>query len=53
MDNDKQKQKYPLRIDKNTVIYVTEEKCNEQYAQKVRTKYNRCFGKIGMKDLAL
>lgn len=29
-----EKRLYPLRIDRNTVIYVTQEKCNEEYRHK-------------------
>lgn len=30
--------KYPLRINKQTVIFVSKEKCNEAYAERYRQK---------------
>ena len=30
----KEKRKYPLRINNTTVIYVTKDKCNEEYKHK-------------------
>lgn len=30
--------KYPLRIDRHTIIYVTADKCNEEYAQLWRER---------------
>ena len=32
--------KYPLRIDHRTVIYVTKEKCTGEYAEKKREQFN-------------
>ncbi|WP_300701292.1 helix-turn-helix domain-containing protein [Bacteroides sp.] len=32
--------KYPLRIDHRTVIYVTKDKCNPEYAEKKRMQFN-------------
>lgn len=34
-------QKYPLRINKTTVIYVSKEKCNEAYAEEYRQRIKR------------
>lgn len=34
-------QKYPLRINKTTVIYVRKEKCNEAYAEEYRQRIKR------------
>lgn len=36
----KDKNLYPLRINKTTVIYVTKDKCNEKYAEQYRNKIN-------------
>lgn len=38
LEKDKDKRKYPLRINKQTVIFVSKEKCNEEYADKYRKK---------------
>lgn len=46
------KEKFPLRIDRHTVIMVTEDKCNEEYAMRMRTKYSKSFGRVGIKDLS-
>ena len=35
---EKSNRKYPLRINKQTVIFVSKEKCNEEYAEKYRKK---------------
>ena len=35
---EKANRKYPLRINKQTVIFVSKEKCNEEYAEKYRKK---------------
>ena len=35
--------KYPLRIDRHTVIFVREENLNEEYALKVRLKFQKSF----------
>lgn len=34
------KRLYPLRINKTTVIYVTKDKCNQEYRQKFIAKIN-------------
>lgn len=44
-------QLFPLRIDARTVIYVTEDKCNEAYAQRKRTKFNKGGGKASMNNI--
>ena len=49
----KEEKKLPLRIDARTVIYVTEDKCNEEYAQKVRTRYRNSGSKTPVKDLSM
>lgn len=46
------KEKFPLRIDRHTVIMVTEDKCNEEYAIRMRVKYSKSSGKVGLKDLS-
>ena len=38
MEKDKQTRKYPLRINKQTTIFVSKEKCNEQYAEEYRKR---------------
>lgn len=38
LEKDKKMRKYPLRINKQTVIFVSKEKCNEEYAEKYRKK---------------
>lgn len=38
LEKDKRTRKYPLRINKQTVIFVSKEKCNEEYAEKYRQK---------------
>lgn len=34
---------YPLRINHQTVILVTKDKCNEEYANKFREKYMKIY----------
>lgn len=53
METDKKtgQQLFPLRIDARTVIYVTEEKCNEAYAQRKRTKFSKGNGKISVNNI--
>ena len=46
------KEKFPLRIDRHTVIMVTEDKCNEEYAMRMRSKYSKSSGRVGIKDLS-
>ena len=38
LDLDKNTRRYPLRINKQTTIFVSKEKCNEQYAEEYRRK---------------
>ena len=38
MEKDKHTRKYPLKINKQTTIFVSKEKCNEQYAEEYRRK---------------
>lgn len=38
LEKDKRTRKYPLRINKQTVIFVSKDKCNEEYAEKYRKK---------------
>ena len=40
-----------LRINSRTVILVPEEKCNEEYAQKVRIRMAKAGGGMSMKYL--
>lgn len=54
MNKDKNKngqQLFPLRIDARTVIYVTEDKCNEVYAQRKRAKLNKGIAKALLSDM--
>lgn len=37
---EREKSLVPLRIDSQTVIYVTPDKCNAEYAEKYREKRN-------------
>ena len=38
LELDKRTRRYPLRINKQTTIFVSKEKCNEQYAEKYRKR---------------
>lgn len=38
LDLDKKTRRYPLRINKLTTIFVSKEKCNEQYAEEYRKR---------------
>lgn len=38
LELDKKTRKYPLRINKQTTIFVSKEKCNEQYAEEYRKR---------------
>ena len=38
LEKDKRTRKYLLRINKQTVIFVSKDKCNEEYAEKYRKK---------------
>ena len=38
LEKDKHTRKYPLKINKQTTIFVSKEKCNEQYAEQYRRK---------------
>lgn len=38
LEKDKRTRKYPLRINKQTVIFVSKDKCNEEYAEEYRQK---------------
>lgn len=38
LELDKKTRRYPLRINKQTTIFVSKEKCNEQYAEEYRKK---------------
>ena len=38
LEKDKKNRKYPLRINKQTVIFVSKEKCNEEYAETYRKR---------------
>lgn len=40
------KELYSLRIDSHTVIMVTKEKCNEEYANIYRAKLKKCKSKL-------
>ena len=36
LELDKKTRRYPLRINKQTTIFVSKDKCNEQYAEEYR-----------------
>lgn len=38
LELDKKTRRYPLRINKQTTILVSKEKCNEQYAEEYRKR---------------
>ncbi len=38
LELDKKTRRYPLRINKQTTIFVSKEKCNEQYADEYRKR---------------
>ena len=38
LEKDKHTRKYPLRINKQTTIFVSKDKCNEQYAEQYRRR---------------
>ena len=38
LELDKNTRRYPLRINKQTTIFVSKEKCNEQYAEEYRKR---------------
>ena len=38
LELDKRTRRYPLRINKQTTIFVSKEKCNEQYAEQYRKR---------------
>ena len=38
LEKDKHTRKYPLKINKQTTIFVSKEKCNEQYAEEYRKR---------------
>lgn len=38
LELDKRTRRYPLRINKQTSIFVSKEKCNEQYAEEYRKR---------------
>ena len=38
LEKDKHTRKYPLRINKQTTIFVSKDKCNEQYAEEYRKR---------------
>ena len=38
LELDKKTRRYPLRINKQTTIFVSKEKCNEQYAEQYRRR---------------
>ena len=38
LELDKKTRRYPLRINKQTTIFVSKEKCNEQYTEEYRRK---------------
>jgi hypothetical protein len=38
LELDKRIRRYPIRINKQTTIFVSKEKCNEQYAEEYRKR---------------
>lgn len=38
LELDKKTRRYPLRINNQTTIFVSKEKCNEQYAEEYRKR---------------
>lgn len=38
LEKDKHTRKYPLKINKQTTIFVSKEKCNKQYAEQYRRR---------------
>ena len=38
LELDKRTRRYPLRINKQTTIFVSKDKCNEQYAEQYRRR---------------
>ena len=38
LELDKKTRRYPLRINKQTTIFVSKEKCNDQYAEEYRKR---------------
>lgn len=38
LELDKKTRRYPLRINKQTTIFVSKENCNEQYAEEYRKR---------------
>lgn len=40
-ERERKLKKVPLRINKNTVIYVKKEKCNEAYAEEYRQRIKK------------
>ena len=38
LELDKKTRRYPLRINKQTTIFVSKEKCDEQYAEEYRKR---------------
>jgi hypothetical protein len=38
LELDKKTRRYPLRINKQTTIFVSKDKCNEQYAEEYRKR---------------
>lgn len=49
LDKKKPAELYRLRINDKTVILVPKEKCNEEYANKVRARMSKSGGAVSMK----
>lgn len=47
LEKDKHTRKYPLKINKQTTIFVSKEKCNEEYAVKYRKKLEAALKHYG------
>ena len=47
LELDKKTRRYPLRINKQTTIFVSKEKCNEEYAEKYRKKLEAALKHYG------
>ena len=46
------KEKKSLRIDKHTIVLVSEDKCTEEYAEKVREKFRKSTGRASISELS-
>lgn len=47
-----EREKKSLRIDKHTIILVSEDKWTEEYAEKVRERFRKSTGKASLSELS-